>query len=89
MNNKELICLRTEIDDINLQLLKLLNRRAEVVQEIGKQKAKQGMNKFDPERERLVIEMILERHEGPFEASSIENIFKQIFRESLELQNKN
>jgi 3-deoxy-7-phosphoheptulonate synthase/chorismate mutase len=88
MNENELVLLRSQIDEINLQLLNLLNKRAEVVQEIGKYKKSQGIQGFDPERERQAILFILEKHEGPFEVTSIENIFKQIFRESLELQEK-
>jgi 3-deoxy-7-phosphoheptulonate synthase/chorismate mutase len=69
-----------------LEILKLLNKRAEVVQEIGKQKEKQGVNRFDPVRERESLETILEHHNGPFEATTILHIFKEIFKASLELQ---
>jgi 3-deoxy-7-phosphoheptulonate synthase/chorismate mutase len=78
--------LRTQIDEINLEILKLLNKRAEVVQEIGKQKEKQGVNRFDPVRERESLETILKHHEGPFETTTIQHIFKEIFKASLELQ---
>ena len=82
----ELTQLRNQIDEINLGILKLLNKRAEVVQEIGKQKEKQGVNRFDPVRERESLETILEHHDGPFEATTIQHIFKEIFKASLELQ---
>ncbi|MFD3445569.1 bifunctional 3-deoxy-7-phosphoheptulonate synthase/chorismate mutase [Microbacteriaceae bacterium 4G12] len=86
MTIHELDKLRNQIDDINLQLLHLLNERAKIVQEVGKQKKLQGMKRFDPVRERQVLNMLAENNEGPFETSTIQHIFKTIFQASLELQ---
>jgi 3-deoxy-7-phosphoheptulonate synthase / chorismate mutase len=86
MTTNELTQLRNKIDEVNLQILKLLNERAEIVQEIGKQKKKQGVNRFDPVRERQALDFIIEHHDGPFETSTIQHIFKEIFKASLELQ---
>ncbi|MGF2616093.1 3-deoxy-7-phosphoheptulonate synthase [Rossellomorea vietnamensis] len=77
--------LRHKIDDINIQLLDLLNQRAEIVKEIGRSK-KEGVNRFDPVRERESLDMLLKHHDGPFESSTIVHIFKEIFKASLELQ---
>ena len=38
MANHELDQLRKQVDEINLQLLHLLNKRGEIVQKIGEQK---------------------------------------------------
>lgn len=89
MTTNELAQLRDKIDGINLEILKLLNARAEVVQEIGKNKEKQGVNRFDPVRERQALDLINEHHTGPFEATTIQYIFKEIFKASLELQKDN
>lgn len=86
MTTNELTVLRDKIDGINLQILKLLNERAEVVQEIGEHKEKQGVTRFDPVRERQSLDLINEHHNGPFETSTIQYIFKEIFKASLELQ---
>ncbi len=82
----ELAQLRDKIDEINLEILKLLNERAENVQEIGRQKKKQGVKRFDPVRERQSLDLIIQHHNGPFEASTIKHVFKEIFKASLELQ---
>ncbi len=37
---------REELDTLNLELLELINKRAALVQEIGKIKVKQGMKKI-------------------------------------------
>ncbi|MDQ0244079.1 3-deoxy-7-phosphoheptulonate synthase/chorismate mutase [Bacillus fengqiuensis] len=86
MSTNELTALRNKIDQINLQILKLLNERGEIAQEIGQQKKKQGVNRFDPVREREALDLIAEHHDGPFELSTIQHIFKEIFKASLELQ---
>ncbi len=42
--------------------------------------------RFDPVREREVLDMIAEHNEGPFETSTVQHILKTIFKASLELQ---
>lgn len=86
MSNNELNELREKLDDINLSLLKLINERATVVQEIGRVKEKQGVNKYDPLRERAMLDLIEENNQGPLENSIIKHIFKEIFKMSLNLQ---
>lgn len=82
----ELSELRNQIDEVNLKILALLNQRGRIVQQIGEYKEKQGVVRFDPVRERQALDLIMEHHEGPFEASTIQHIFKEIFKASLELQ---
>ncbi|MBU5212792.1 bifunctional 3-deoxy-7-phosphoheptulonate synthase/chorismate mutase [Heyndrickxia sp. FSL K6-6286] len=86
MGNNEMVQLRQKVDEINTQLLHLLNERAKVVQEIGQLKKIQGTKRFDPVREREVLDMIAEQNEGPFETTTLQHIFKTIFKASLELQ---
>ncbi|MFX3623512.1 MAG: bifunctional 3-deoxy-7-phosphoheptulonate synthase/chorismate mutase [Ectobacillus sp.] len=86
MTTHELERLRNKVDEINLELLRLLNERAKVVKEIGEQKKLQGVKRFDPVRERQALDMIAEHNEGPFETSTLQHIFKTIFKASLELQ---
>ncbi|WP_404453910.1 bifunctional 3-deoxy-7-phosphoheptulonate synthase/chorismate mutase [Oceanobacillus kapialis] len=78
--------LREQMDSVNLEILKLINQRAEIVQQIGQIKAKQSMKRFDPVRERDMLDQITSKNDGPFEKSTIEHIFKEIFKASLELQ---
>ncbi|WLD92397.1 bifunctional 3-deoxy-7-phosphoheptulonate synthase/chorismate mutase [Alkalihalobacillus sp. AL-G] len=86
MSNQELDRLRKQIDHINLELVELLNKRAEIVQEIGHVKKKQGINRFEPVRERIMLDMIAEHNQGPFETPTLHHLFKQIFKAGLELQ---
>ena len=86
MSEKQLDQLRQKVDQINLKLIELLNERGQVVQEIGKEKIKHGINRFDPEREREVLNMVADYNKGPFETSTMQHMFKTIFQASLELQ---
>lgn len=84
--SKELVELRSEIEAVDQKILDLLNDRASIVQEIGKLKEMQGVKRFDPVRERKLLDLIADRNKGPFETSTLQYIFKQIFKASLELQ---
>lgn len=86
MSNDKLDQLRTRIDEINLELLKLINERAQLVQEIGQVKGGQGVYRYDPVRERKMLDLIKEENDGPFDNSTIDHIFKEIFKASLNLQ---
>lgn len=86
MSTSKLEQLRTRVDEINLQLLELISERARLVQEIGNVKAKQGINRFDPERERVMLDKIIQNNRGPFQDGAIVHLFKQIFSASLDLQ---
>jgi 3-deoxy-7-phosphoheptulonate synthase / chorismate mutase len=86
MGNNELDQLRTRVDEINLELLKLINERAQLVQDIGRAKEGQGVFRYDPVRERKMLDLIKEQNKGPFENSTIDHIFKEIFKASLDLQ---
>ncbi|MFY4774559.1 bifunctional 3-deoxy-7-phosphoheptulonate synthase/chorismate mutase [Metabacillus sp. RGM 3146] len=86
MSQTELEILRQKVDELNLQILELINERGRIVQEIGKAKESQGVNRFDPVRERKMLDVINEANNGPFEQSTIQHIFKEIFKAGLELQ---
>jgi 3-deoxy-7-phosphoheptulonate synthase / chorismate mutase len=86
MANNELDQLRQRVEELNLQLLSLINERARTVQEIGRVKETQGVNRYDPVRERHMLDLIKDNNDGPFENSTILHLFKQIFKAGLELQ---
>jgi 3-deoxy-7-phosphoheptulonate synthase / chorismate mutase len=86
LSNKQLDQLRQRVEELNLELLSIINERASLVQEIGRVKETQGVNRYDPVRERYMLDLIKENNNGPFENSTIEHLFKQIFKAGLELQ---
>ncbi|WP_226583809.1 bifunctional 3-deoxy-7-phosphoheptulonate synthase/chorismate mutase [Halobacillus litoralis] len=86
MSNQKLDQLRNQLDGVNLDLLSLINKRGELVKEIGQIKEQQGMNRFDPVRERAMLDQLSQHNNGPFEDSTIVHLFKEIFKAALELQ---
>src|SRR5690625_794938 len=86
MSNGRMQELREQLDTLNLDLLSLINKRAEIVQQIGEIKGKQSTRRFDPVRERDMLNHIIRNNDGPFTNATVEHIFKEIFKASLEIQ---
>lgn len=85
LNNNDITQLRDQMDRVNLDLLNLINERAKLVKQIGEIKQEQSMKRFDPVRERDMLDKIIKHNEGPFETGTIEHLFKEIFKAGLEL----
>lgn len=79
---------RAEIDAIDTEILRLLNRRAEIALRVGAAKTKVDTSLCDPQRESEVLERLTRENAGPFDAHAVENIFQRIIDESLHLQQK-
>ena len=79
---------RAEIDAIDSEILRLLNRRAAIALRVGAVKAEKDASMVDPVREFEVIARLTNESPGPFDATGIENIFQRIIDESLALQQK-
>lgn len=79
---------RAEIDAIDSEILRLLNRRAAIALRVGAVKAEKDASMVDPVREFEVIARLTHENPGPFDATGIENIFQRIIDESLALQQK-
>jgi chorismate mutase-like protein len=69
---------RSRIDEIDAQVLKLINRRAEYALEIGRIKISQGKEILDSVREREIEARLCELNRGPLSDSDIQSIFKRI-----------
>ena len=79
---------RAHIDRVNRQLLDLLQQRAELVLRIAEIKRAQGLQGFDPAREDEMLEDLLGRSRGPFGDAELREIFRTIFRASLDIQER-
>ncbi|MEZ0479831.1 bifunctional 3-deoxy-7-phosphoheptulonate synthase/chorismate mutase [Planococcus sp. SSTMD024] len=86
MSHTELEQLREQVDAVNLQILSLINERASVIQEIGKIKEKQGATKYDPLRERHMLNLLKDNNNGPLDQKTVDHIFKEIFKSALDMQ---
>ncbi|MCS6775367.1 MAG: prephenate dehydratase [Chloroherpetonaceae bacterium] len=69
---------RKEIDRIDEQVIQLLNRRAELAQQIGHAKSRARSHYFTPEREHIVFNRLLSLNKGPLQAANIRAIYREI-----------
>ncbi len=80
--------LRGQVDEINLKILELLNQRARIVSDIGKVQAQLGTSFYDPQREAQMLTMLEQANNGPFSNETIKALFREIFRASMALEEK-
>ncbi len=80
--------LRGQVDEINLKILDLLNQRARIVSDIGKVQAQLGTSFYDPQREAQMLTMLEQANQGPFSNETIKALFREIFRASMALEEK-
>jgi chorismate mutase / prephenate dehydratase len=79
-NNKEnsLAEVRGSIDRIDNQLLSLLQERLRCAKEIGRLKSKDDRPKWDPYREREILERLKQANKGEFPEEPLVSIFLEI-----------
>lgn len=76
--------LRTDIDNLNLQILALLSERAKKASEIGAQQTASGASQYDPMREQAMLDALVDANTGPFDAPTVKALFKSIFQASMQ-----
>jgi chorismate mutase/prephenate dehydratase len=77
---------RQKIDDIDRKIIRLLNIRAKVTQDIAKLKRKYGKSIYSPDREREVLSKIFTANRGPLGNTALEAIYREIMSSSLSLE---
>ncbi len=73
---------RQKIDEIDLELVKLLNQRSQCAIEIGKLKHKLDIGIYDPRREEEVIGRVWKEANGPLSKEAVKRLFERIIDES-------
>ncbi len=83
---KDLKALRVEIDQIDRELVRLLDRRAEIARVVGLSKANSGMSTFDPGRAKAVITRAISQSTGAFPREGLTYVFREVLSACLNLQ---
>ena len=78
--------LRTRIDELDEQLVRLLNERASYALEIGHLKDTLGLEAHQPEREIEVLDHARSTNGGPLDAGAITRLFERIIDEARRLE---
>lgn len=78
--------IRRQIDEIDRDLLDLLNRRADLVHEVGVVKKRDGLQIYAPEREESLLRRLISMNQGRLSESSIRAIYREIMSAALALE---
>ena len=81
---------RAQIDAIDQQLIRLLNERAGLVQEIGEIKKKDGLDIYVPGREEALLRKLCQLNaaqNGKLTEKAIRAIFREVMSAALALEN--
>jgi chorismate mutase/prephenate dehydratase len=83
---EELKKLRNSIDRIDDEILKLLNKRAGFVVEVGRIKRNRKSTFYKPDRERQILQRLANNNKGPFPSDALKAIYREILAASLALE---
>ncbi len=85
-SKKTLSTLRHDIDSVDDRILELLNRRAELVIDVGRLKSVDQREFHVPSREREIYERLMGANRGPFPNEGLRSVFREIISASLALE---
>lgn len=80
--------LRAQIDKLDLNILKLVNERAELALEVGKLKLDNGGEVFSPAREEEVFGNVVKNNKGPLDEVTVRAIYREIMSGARALQRR-
>ncbi len=78
--------IRKKIDELDSELLRLLNERADLVHEVGEIKKKDGLEIYAPEREEALLQALVAKSKGRLPEKSIRAIYREIMSAALALE---
>lgn len=82
---QDLQVIRQQIDEIDLQLQQLLNKRTAMAQEVARIKIANGEQAdfYRPDREAMVLRQVMDRNEGPLPATEMARLFREVMSACL------
>jgi 3-deoxy-7-phosphoheptulonate synthase/chorismate mutase len=78
--------LRARVDEVDRELIRALNERARIVQEIMTLKSESGAAVYDPKREEEILRRVVEMNAGPIYDSSMRDIFELILHRIRDME---
>jgi len=78
--------LRTEIDRLDSELLRIFNQRADFALKIGRIKKTMDLPIYDPAREKLIFQRMKAENPGPLDDEAIVRLFERVIDESRRLE---
>ncbi len=78
--------LRGQIDGVDEEIVRLLDRRARLARRVGDLKRSQGLDTYVPARERVVLDRVERLSAGDFPRRGLEAVFREIISCSISLE---
>jgi chorismate mutase-like protein len=69
---------RRKIDDLDRQLVRLMNERAQCAHEIGRLKRNSAMPIYEPDRERIIFQNIARVNAGPLSDVQLRQVYERL-----------
>src|SRR5271157_962922 len=69
---------RCKIDELDQELVRLINQRAQCALQIGRLKRNSEMPIYEPDRERVIFENIRHNNQGPLTNVQLTQIFERL-----------
>jgi chorismate mutase-like protein len=77
---------RRKIDELDRRLVELLNERSRCVVEIGRIKQASGEALYQPDREKKVLDGVVQANPGPLPDAAIRRLFERILDEARSVE---
>jgi chorismate mutase/prephenate dehydratase len=87
-NEEKLLAIRQQIDDLDLQIQELINRRAAAAKAVAEIKLEENKDAFfyRPEREAAILKQVQRRNQGPMGNEEMARLFREIMSACLALE---
>ena len=69
---------RQKIDDLDRQLVRLINERAQCAREIGRLKRNAAMPIYEPDREKIIFQNIVRLNAGPLSDVQLRQVYERL-----------
>ncbi len=79
---------RRKIDELDEQIVRLINQRAEAAKAIGQLKQKDTLPVYEPQREKVVFDHVRGANQGPLSDTELIHIYERIIDVMRSLQKK-
>jgi chorismate mutase len=77
---------RESIDNVDLRILRLLNERTSIVENVGRIKKEAVLPIYEPRREDQVFQNVTANNQGPLPNDAVKRIFERIIDEMRKVQ---
>lgn len=84
--NTRIDLLRQTIDEIDEKILELINQRLSLAKQVGNFKKQGGIQITDSEREKEIMNRLLEKNYGPLSDGGLRDIYVAIIAEGRNVQ---